>query len=362
MNVTANKQWTTLTVEGGGQSVDLPLCEIQGAADGPRMVVIANQHGQEVNGVEAVRRFCEEIDPAALRGSVIAIPTMNPRAALNRLQTWDEGKGYPAFDPRSPHMYDTPWNLNRLWPGKTGGTWAEAAVHAVWTRFVKDADLLVDVHCHMHRSCVYGSSPLNAEFALATGIDVINVGEAHDPYPMSQDVCERAGIAAFTFELGGQRMFVEQSIEDGRRALYNLLRFIGITEGNLELPDKTLMIRPWPPGEDHATLNPVMYSQLDGYIVTFADNYAWAETGQLLCHVVDPHTGRVAQEVRAPSAGYVNQLQWYDPICRKGDKIAMIAACAVEVDTPKIVARMRADDYLPWPQAKRDTYLHLTGP
>ena len=56
------KSWGQLRVREGKKSVRLPVVVIHGAAAGEHAVVLANQHGGEVNGIESIRRFAEEVD------------------------------------------------------------------------------------------------------------------------------------------------------------------------------------------------------------------------------------------------------------------------------------------------------------
>ena len=53
------KRWGQLLVREGKESVKLPTCVVNGIGDGEHVVVIANQHGGEINGVESIRLFCE---------------------------------------------------------------------------------------------------------------------------------------------------------------------------------------------------------------------------------------------------------------------------------------------------------------
>ncbi len=63
-----------------GTPLRVAVHEIDGAADGPTLGVSALLHGDEVTGPEVVRRLCEVITPARLRGRVRLVPVANPLA------------------------------------------------------------------------------------------------------------------------------------------------------------------------------------------------------------------------------------------------------------------------------------------
>ena len=55
------KTWGQLGVRQGRRCVLLPVVVINGKKSGKHIVLIANQHGKEVNGVESLRRFTKDI-------------------------------------------------------------------------------------------------------------------------------------------------------------------------------------------------------------------------------------------------------------------------------------------------------------
>lgn len=114
------KAWGQIHVREGRKYVRLPACVIHGARPGEHVVLLANQHGVELNGVEAIRRLCEEIDPKKLKGTVFAVPSANPRAAMLKQQAWIEDKPKGKSADGQDH-YRNPYNMNFQWPGKRGG-------------------------------------------------------------------------------------------------------------------------------------------------------------------------------------------------------------------------------------------------
>src|ERR1700726_3034395 len=110
---------------------DVPVIELTGAADGPRLTVLAGVHGCEYAPMAAVRRWTRALAERDLRGSVRAVPVLN----------------LPSFRARTPFVVPGDGkNLNRCFPGNPDGTVAERLAHAAFTQLIVGSDALVDVH------------------------------------------------------------------------------------------------------------------------------------------------------------------------------------------------------------------------
>jgi uncharacterized protein len=125
----------------------LPLVVVQGAQPGPRVVVIAAQHGDEGFAVVGTHRLAEELDPRELRGSVWLLPCLNVYGFTN-------GSRVSPFD----HQ-----DMNRVHPGNASGTVTEQISAALVEHLLPGADLLIDLH---------GGSPENGDVAFARWSDV----------------------------------------------------------------------------------------------------------------------------------------------------------------------------------------------
>lgn len=113
-----------------GTLLTVPLEMICGAADGPRLVVIAGVHGDELEGVRAVQMLSTIIDQHQLSGSVLLIPVANTAAFASRTR-------------RNP--LDN-IDLNRVFPGRSDGTISERLAHLIVHTLLADATLVVSLH------------------------------------------------------------------------------------------------------------------------------------------------------------------------------------------------------------------------
>lgn len=125
----------------------VPLIVVQGATSGPRLVVIAAQHGDEGYAVLGTHRLAEELDPATLSGSLWLLPCLNVHGYIH-------GARVSPFD----HQ-----DMNRVHPGTPTGTVTEQIAAALVSHVLPGADLLIDLH---------GGSPENGDIAFARWSDV----------------------------------------------------------------------------------------------------------------------------------------------------------------------------------------------
>jgi predicted deacylase len=124
------KQTGWLPVHGLSGS-DMPIAVICGAKPGPILAVTAGVHGGEYDGIAAASRLVTDLDPAALSGTVVIMPTVN----------------MPAYRARVSYVVPLDGkNPNRVFPGSAGGTAAERIAYTVHNEVVRKADALIDLH------------------------------------------------------------------------------------------------------------------------------------------------------------------------------------------------------------------------
>ena len=112
-----------------GTNLSLPVEVVCGAHEGPRMWLSAAVHGDELNGVEIIRRVMEKIEPAKLRGTLIAAPIVNVYGFI------DQSRYLP--DRR---------DLNRCFPGSATGSLASRLAYLFMTEIVARCQYGIDLH------------------------------------------------------------------------------------------------------------------------------------------------------------------------------------------------------------------------
>jgi predicted deacylase len=203
----AAQGWVDVAVKG--VDVHLPVYLINGSGDGPRLLVSAGIHGGEYPCVEAATRLGRAVDPAALKGQLIVLPSANPI----------------AFRARS--IYVTPvdgLNLNRQFPGDPEGTFTRAWAAWLFENAISKADLYIDMHGgDMIEALVpFVSFNITGDdqvdrtaraMAEAYGIRAMLV--KHDAGGLAGTTyaaAARAGIPALLTEAGGQGVWDEENV------------------------------------------------------------------------------------------------------------------------------------------------------
>ncbi len=112
-----------------GSAIDTPVVVVRGHQRGPTLCLTAAVHGDELNGVEIVRRVLADLDADKLSGTVIAAPIVN-------LLGFSRGSRY------LPDRRD----LNRYFPGSTRGSSASRIAFVFFNKVIRHCDRLVDFH------------------------------------------------------------------------------------------------------------------------------------------------------------------------------------------------------------------------
>jgi hypothetical protein len=109
--------------------VHLPVHVIHGAARGPTLFVSAAIHGDEIIGVEIIRRLLRVVTPARVAGTLLCVPIVNAY----------------GFIGRSRYLPDRR-DLNRSFPGSEDGSLAAKLAHLFMREVVARADVGIDLH------------------------------------------------------------------------------------------------------------------------------------------------------------------------------------------------------------------------
>ena len=107
----------------------MPVLVLHGRSAGPTVWLSAAIHGDEVGGVEVIRRVLAEITPRSISGTLLAVPIVNVHGFMN-------GDRY------LPDRRD----LNRSFPGSARGSLASRIAHLMMTEVVAKCEVGIDLH------------------------------------------------------------------------------------------------------------------------------------------------------------------------------------------------------------------------
>ncbi|MBU0720668.1 succinylglutamate desuccinylase/aspartoacylase family protein [bacterium] len=197
--------------------IQLPVRVIRGKEDGPVIFVSAAIHGDELNGIEIIRRFRNLQILEKLKGTVILIPVVNVYGMMNLSRYLPDRR-----------------DLNRHFPGCEKGSLASRIADIFFDEIVSKCDLGIDIHtAAIHRSNLpqIRTNIDNAhilKLAKAFEAPVILHSELRDG--SLRATAQDMGVPTLLYEAGEALRFDEQSIRIGVKGLVNIL----IAKGMLE--------------------------------------------------------------------------------------------------------------------------------
>jgi predicted deacylase len=199
-----------------GVPVSTPVLVINGALPGPILCLTAAVHGDELNGIEMVRRVMHEIAPSKLSGAIIGVPIVN-------VQGFRRGSRY------LPDRRD----LNRYFPGNPNGSAAARIANALFEDVIAHCDALVDLHTGSFERA--NLPQIRADLrnpdvlTLTQGFGSMVVLHSSPGAGTLRHAATMAGIPAVTVEAGGPSQLELAEVKHGVKGIETLLSTLGMT-------------------------------------------------------------------------------------------------------------------------------------
>ncbi|MDQ0326985.1 putative deacylase [Rhodopseudomonas julia] len=204
--------------------VKIPIYRFKNG-DGPRLLLMAGNHGDEYEGVFALGHLLHTLDPERIHGTVTVLPMSNVLAVMagRRRSPLDNG------------------NLNRAFPGNPTGTPTERLAYYLEHQLFPQHDVVFDIHSggtsmeHLTTALIE-RQPTPEMMAKARdllehlGQDYAFVAQNGYDSPTSMGAVARAGAIGVSGEFGGGATVTPKTMQNTKRAIDNLLLRLGITE------------------------------------------------------------------------------------------------------------------------------------
>lgn len=265
-----------------GISAPTAILVLNGVKPGPTFCITAAVHGDELNGIEIVRRIMYNIDPQELSGSIIGVPIVN-------LQGFRRGSRY------LPDRRD----LNRFFPGNPDGSSAARIAHSFFTEVISHCDMLVDLHTGSFRRT--NLPQLRADLTnekvqnLAKKMGAIVVVQSEGAEGCLRRAAVEHGIPAVTLEAGAPHELTLSDIEHGVKSIESAMDGLGMIKRR----------RFWERAAEPIYYESSWVRATDGGML-FSEIELGAEVvkGDLLGIVTDPITNKHS-EIHAPYDGQI---------------------------------------------------------
>jgi predicted deacylase len=198
-----------------GVPVSTPVLIVNGKLAGPTLCLTAAVHGDELNGIEMVRRVMHHLNPDKLSGAVLGVPIVN-------LQGFRRGSRY------LPDRRD----LNRFFPGNPDGSAASRIAHSFFTEIIAHCDALIDLHTGSFERA--NLPQLRADLrdpdvvTLTQGFGATVILHSEPAEGTLRFAATAADIPAVTLEAGGPSELELQEVKHGVKGIETLLNTLGM--------------------------------------------------------------------------------------------------------------------------------------
>jgi predicted deacylase len=210
--------------------VEIPITVIRGPREGPTGFVTAAVHGDEINGIEIVRRLIYDVDHARMSGALICVPVVNVLGFLSHSRYLPDRR-----------------DLNRHFPGDPRGHTSSRIASIFFREVVLQSDFGIDLHTaptgrsnipHLRADM---DDPEVRRLARGFGASIIvhSKGQGGSLRRAAADT----GVPTIVFEAGEAGRFNRAVTSEGLRGVLNVLIAMGMTQGEAEKPAFRVIVK-----------------------------------------------------------------------------------------------------------------------
>jgi predicted deacylase len=282
-----------------GTQIDIPIHVSRAMEPGPVLLLMAGMHGDEVNGIETIRRMIRRRMLQPLRGTVLAVPILNIYGFLNFSREVPDGK-----------------DVNRSFPGSPNGSLASR----VAARFTQEILPLIDYGLDFHTGGASRSNYPQIRCELDNAQSAVLAQEFGAPFILNsklrpgslREEASKMGKSILVYEAGESLRFDENSINTAIEGAMRVMHHLGMTDTSVPMSQppvvckKTTWIR----------------ARRAGLFRSFVKNGQAINRGQQVGTVADPF-GYASHPITSPVSGYVIGLN-HMPVVNQGDAILNI--------------------------------------
>lgn len=198
--------------------VTLPVRVVHGKKPGPTVFISAALHGDEIIGVEIIRRLLTLPVMKKLHGTLLAVPIVNTLAFLHQSRYLPDRR-----------------DLNRSFPGSEKGSLAARLAHLFLREIVGRCDYGIDLHTgainrpNLPQIRADVSNPVTLRLAKAFGAPLLLNSEPTQG--TLREYTTQKGIPVLLYESSEALRFDEVCIRIGVRGVLNVLRELKMLPG-----------------------------------------------------------------------------------------------------------------------------------
>jgi predicted deacylase len=285
--------------------VTLSVHVVHGRTSGPTLCVSAGIHGDEVIGIEIVRRLLRTPKLRAIRGTLLVVPIVNSFGFLNRSRYLPDRR-----------------DLNRSFPGSQQGPMASQLAHLFLTEVVCRSNVGIELDsAAIHRTNypqirISPGYPRVRELGETFGAPIIMESALREG--SLRKSAQAAGVDMLVYEAGEGLRFDEYSVRVGLAGILRVMRSMGMVSSrgitNAKTPSQFCGSSKW------------LRAPIGGLLRSFHKDGDLVQAGATLGWVSDPF-GEIESEINAPFDGIIVGRALL-PVVNEGDAVFHLAHVA----------------------------------
>lgn len=283
-------------------NLTMPVHVVRGRRPGPVLFVCAAVHGDELNGVEIIRRLLRQRGLRQMRGTLIAVPIVNVHGFLRHQRYLPDRR-----------------DLNRSFPGSERGSVAARLAHVFVEEIVNKADYGIDLHTgainRPNLPQIRANLGDETTQRLATAFGCPLMVDAAERDGSLRQYAAAKGVPLLLYEAGEALRFDEMCIRAGVRGITGVMRELGMlaVRGRRRIPPKPVI----------ALESNWVRAPESGILRSLVELGEHVAQHQVLAYVADPF-GEDEVAVRAEHAGIVIGRSNL-PLAHAGDALYHVA-------------------------------------
>ena len=277
--------------------IQIPVIVSHARKKGPTLLLMAGIHGDEINGVETIRRIVRKGWHKPNQGTIICIPVYNIFGFLNSSREFPDGR-----------------DLNRVFPGTKNGSLASQFAHIFMKEIAPLTDVILDFHTGASQRNNYPQT--RCDFNNTEVKKLCSVFAA--PFTINSPLLAKSVRSEVTklgknyiiFEGGKANRIDNLSIETAMEGVQRIMTHLGIRYFDVEEPkykEYTIQQSKW------------IRASSSGMLNVKVENGQIVDKGTILAKIADPF-GKFERSVKAPFDGIVFNVNEI-PLVNKGDAL-----------------------------------------
>ncbi len=280
--------------------INISISVIRALEDGPVVLLSGGLHGDEINGIETVRRLLNSDLFKLKKGAIIYVPIINVFGFINFSREVPDGK-----------------DINRSFPGNKTGSLASRVAYFMMKQIIPKIDYGIDYHTggasrtnYPQIRCVV-KDEINFDLAKAFNAPFI----LNSPFrPNSlRKTASKMGKRILVFE-GGESLRMDKfAIQEGVSGTLRLLKYLKMIEKAPEAKAPSILI----------TKSTWVRARFSGLFLNKINSGDVVHKKQILGSITDPF-GEFKKTIQSPVNGYIIGLN-NNPVVHQGDALMHIA-------------------------------------